>query len=492
MSSNLNGSDFNEMAVDSVPQSVGDWGEMMLPISDEEEEAVSKDIGHVAYQLLVDVFDMSSNQSFSFDALGLKLQQIECKLEEMCKNVDKLLKEDLDTAMNRLRHALINLKLGKDFQLAYEDLQIVLNSAENAYPKVEEFNDKMLCKQLKIYSQIMTRLYDEETQTFVALSTLSETKKRNIAGNVFIDIRDILEDFRNIKISWAKSLLGMSSRENTKNQDSFDSLLKRCLPVIWNYLPVFSLADESDINKYVPEGVNDAAKVTLQLMAQVRVWKERDEEDNFTFQWLPYGLQRRSYQMALKSSFPIISDKSFFSGPSLSVSSITYSHNARIFSNLKECLEYDSDSKDTDDNEHNVIVTFSSMDDITQMHVFDEKTELKFSGDWYDDFIENLKSKNDFKNKVQTIPENVRINCKDRSEKLLIHWVLGLRKEWCEPEVIELILNRNNIFTEDDALKRTPQRWSYETGDMNIVKLVVEIGGLDEAQDRDGKFSAEK
>merc|ERR1712198_176521 len=157
----LNGSDFNEMAVDSVPQSVGDWGEMMLPISHEEEEAVSKDIGHVAYQLLVDVFDMSSNQGFSFDALGLKLQQIECKLEEMCKNVDKLLKEDLDTAMNRLRHALINLKLGEDFHLAYEDLQIVLNSAENAYPKVEEFNDKLLCKQLKIYSQIMTRLYDE-------------------------------------------------------------------------------------------------------------------------------------------------------------------------------------------------------------------------------------------------------------------------------------------------------------------------------------------
>ena len=119
-------------------------------------------------------------------------------------------------------------------------------------------------------------------------------------------------------------------------------------------------------------------------------------------------------------------------------------------------------------------------------------TTFKFDGDWYDDFIENLKSKNDFKNKVQTIPENVRINCKDRSGKLLIHWVLGLRKDWCEPEVIELILNRNNIFTEDDALKRTPQRWSYETGDMKIVKLVVEIGGLDEAQDRDGKFSAEK
>merc|ERR1719158_1488381 len=92
--------------VSSAPQSIGDFGAMMLPISRDNQVYVSKAISYVAYQVLVDVFDVASSQGFQFNAIGLKLKQMEKMLEELDKKVNKLLKADLDTSKNRLRHAM--------------------------------------------------------------------------------------------------------------------------------------------------------------------------------------------------------------------------------------------------------------------------------------------------------------------------------------------------------------------------------------------------
>ena len=66
-----------ETEVSSAPQSIGDFGAMMLPISRDKQEYVSKAISYVAYQVMVDVFDVASSQGFQFNAIGFKLKQIE-------------------------------------------------------------------------------------------------------------------------------------------------------------------------------------------------------------------------------------------------------------------------------------------------------------------------------------------------------------------------------------------------------------------------------
>ena len=66
----------------------------------------------------------------------------------------------------------------KYFHLAYEESRLVLTSAENAFPKIEKFKDKVLCKQLQIYSRVMTSIYDVKAQTFARLTGRQKTKHR--------------------------------------------------------------------------------------------------------------------------------------------------------------------------------------------------------------------------------------------------------------------------------------------------------------------------
>ena len=72
-----------------------------------------------------------------------------------------------------------------------------------------------------------------------------------------------------------------NEKQKKRNQDILDSLLKRCLPVIWNYQDIFLGSDEDEINKFVPEGVDDAAMVTLSSGDQITMWKERKFKVNF-------------------------------------------------------------------------------------------------------------------------------------------------------------------------------------------------------------------
>ena len=209
---------------------------MMLPVSNITQVLVSRSISYVAYTILVDVFDVAATQGFQFNAVSLSLKQIQKKLEELTKKVDKLLKADMETAKNRIYHAMNYLEKEETHPMAYVEFKEVLSLAEKADPKVEEFKDKVFCRQIGIFSRLMTSLFDFRSQRIVSLSTLSESKKRIIANAIFHDVNGAIEEFNSIETPLSQTLLGKSKENKQKNQDILDSLLKSCLPVIWNYL----------------------------------------------------------------------------------------------------------------------------------------------------------------------------------------------------------------------------------------------------------------
>lgn len=231
MAGNLDMGNVLETLVSSAPQSIGNFGAMMLPVSNDTQVHVSRAISYVAYTLLVDVFDVAASQGFQFNAVGLTLKQIQKQLEELTKKVDKLLKADMDAAKNRLYHAMNNLENEKTHHLAYDEFKQVLSLAEKAYPKVEEFKDKIFCKKIGIFSRVMTSLFDTKQQVFVALSSLSESEKRIIANGVFHEVHAALQDFESIEIPLSKSLFGKTKKQEQKNQDILDSVLRSSLPV---------------------------------------------------------------------------------------------------------------------------------------------------------------------------------------------------------------------------------------------------------------------
>ena len=142
----------------------------------------------------------------------------------------------METAKNRIYHAMNYLEKEETHSMAYVEFKEVLSLAEKAYPKVEEFKDKVFCRQIGIFSRLMTSLFDFRSQRIVSLSTLSESKKRIIANAIFHDVNGAIEEFNSIETPLSQTLLGKIKENKQKNQDILNSLLKRCLPVIWNYL----------------------------------------------------------------------------------------------------------------------------------------------------------------------------------------------------------------------------------------------------------------
>ena len=57
----------------------------------------------------------------------------------------------METAKNRIYHAMNYPEKEETHPMAYEEFKEVLSLAENAYPKVEEFKDKVFCRQIGIF-----------------------------------------------------------------------------------------------------------------------------------------------------------------------------------------------------------------------------------------------------------------------------------------------------------------------------------------------------
>ena len=150
-------------------------------------------------------------------------------------------------------------------------------NALTGYKTVSTFKHKVLCKSVIIYSSIMKTLYDESTKTFLTFQTANEELKSYIAENVYDEVKRLIDqDFSTIKIprlTWDKK------GKKEENQNTLDSLLKPCLPLMWYYIDVFqdynNFNDENEeLMKFIPAGQDDAAKIVMENGKFFQIWKD--------------------------------------------------------------------------------------------------------------------------------------------------------------------------------------------------------------------------
>merc|ERR1712038_933518 len=468
MASNFDVDQVVDKIASDVPQIIGDFGAQMLPVPREYQVETSYVISYAAYRLLTDVFEVAAGTGFSFNAMSLTLKQIQKQIEELAKKVDKLLMADMKTAEDRFLHGMNYIKREETFPWAFREFNEVLSLAEKAYPKVEAFEDKVFCKQLAIFTRVMISTYDPETKQFVALFNLSEVKKRVIADSVFHDVESVIQQFEAIEIPWSKKLSGKGKREKEKNQNILDSLLKRCLPAIWNFQDIFMCSNENLINKYIPEGADDAANLTLRSGARVCIWKQMVDRSTYKFQWFPYRLQNDAFESIVSSPFPMLNGESCSSQEL----PIKYTCRDKSFNNVKDYFKYTKNNIEDDENKNKVDVTFSDLNDIKYLNLFDENTSLKFNGWWYSDFIDKMNSKEDLLKALKAMHQNLRLNGKDKYGRLIIHMLLFRKKEWCEREMLDLVLNEQNSLAKDRD-NRTVLHCACYTNKLELVKCIL-------------------
>ena len=224
--------------------------------------------------LVVDVLGVAVGATLKWDATSITLAQIKQKLDQLQKDIDTLLKADLESAKKWFNDGMIYLESGQ-YKRAYQELECVLKKSIDAFPKVKGFENKIFAKRLTIFSRLMIDTFDQETETFLPLSSLSVEKKEAIAKLIFSDIDDIVTEFEKIneQRSFVKKIF---SGEKARTQNILDVLLKNTLPLIWHQIELFksSLNFDKTLLKYVPEGEDDAVSIYLEKKWNILVWKE--------------------------------------------------------------------------------------------------------------------------------------------------------------------------------------------------------------------------
>merc|ERR1712062_378207 len=229
------------------------------------------------------------NPMSAIDMNALALAQIINKLGNMDKKLDTILTSEMKLAIIKCDKGLFQLnKLDKKnygpdvnkraAKEAIEEFRKMYDNSEMAYVKVSTFKEKVFCKSLSIFAYIMKTLYQEEHKTFLTLQTANEDIKKDIADWVYFEVGKVIDEFNAIKIprmTWDKK------GKKEENQNTLDSLLKPCLPLMWNYIDVFK-GDSMDeeLLKFIPDGQEDAAKIVLENGQTLDVWKTDDQIRN--------------------------------------------------------------------------------------------------------------------------------------------------------------------------------------------------------------------
>ena len=158
-------------------------------------------------------------------------------------------------------------------------------SSEIAYVKGTTFKERVFCKRLSIFAYIMKTLYQEDQNTFLTLQTANEEIKKDIADWIYFEVGKVIDEFNAIKISrfdiWNKE---------EENQNTMNSLLKPCLPLMSNYIDMFhslNINDSSvtvvnqvsaELLKLIPYGgQEEAAKIVLKNGKSINVWKNDEQ-----------------------------------------------------------------------------------------------------------------------------------------------------------------------------------------------------------------------
>lgn len=229
---------------------------------------------------------ISINPISAIDMNALALAQIKKKLEDIDKKLDTLLTTEMEVAISNMDDGLFQLEIlgnqayqadvkAKAADAAIEAFSEMYKNATTGYKKVSAFKDKVFCKSLSIYGFIIKTLYDNPTNAFLTFQTANEGLKRYIAEYVHRQVKQIIdEDFSTIKIprlTWDKK------GKKEENQNTLDSLLKPCLPLMWHYIDIFKGdSTNEELLKFLPDGQEDAAKIVLENGQTVQLWKENE------------------------------------------------------------------------------------------------------------------------------------------------------------------------------------------------------------------------
>ena len=157
------------------------------------------------------------------------------------------------------------------------------DSSEMAYVKGITFKEKVFGKSLSIFAYIMKTLYQEDQNTFLKLQTANEEIKKDIANWICFEVGKVIDECNANKIPKKKG-------KKEENQKILNSLLKPCLPLMWNYIDIFrslNINDSSftvvnevseELLKFIPNGgLEDAAKIDLENGESIYVWKNNDK-----------------------------------------------------------------------------------------------------------------------------------------------------------------------------------------------------------------------
>jgi hypothetical protein len=221
---NIDISKVAEAAAEST-QCLGNLAGLMIPVPKQLQGVTAKAVSLVAFEILTNVFDISVSFT-NFNTMAFALKQIQSELDELQRKMDKLLRSDYETATHRLKHAMNYLENTNMHPEGYNEFAEVLKKSNEALPKLDEFEDKLFIKKVSIFARFMTNCYDKKIQQFVPLGSLPIENKQTIANAVMIDLEEVLSEFNNIKIPFYKKMVRQKKKEEEKNQNLLDSLLK--------------------------------------------------------------------------------------------------------------------------------------------------------------------------------------------------------------------------------------------------------------------------
>jgi len=172
--------------------------------------------------------------------------------------------------------------------------------------------------------------------------------------------------------------------------------------------------------------------------------------------------------------FPIIRSDTCSSNP---FKSIRYTYNGKTSHILKNYFKYLKNDNEHEDDKNKIIVSFSDFNDIKYLNVLDENTSFEFDGGWYNDFINRMNSKDSLLNALKAMPQNLRLNGRDKCGSLIIHCLFYKKTEWCEREIMDLTLNENNSLAKDWG-NYTLLHWACVKNNLELVKHVIKCGGF--------------
>ena len=270
---------------------------MLVP---EKYQTVSASVGNIVICLantyIIDslsvALGVAINPIGGINTTTITLAMIKKKIQELQKDVDKLMHADYKTAFNRYQKALTFMTNPKMHKSAFKEYGKVVDLAERAYNQVKDFDKKILCKKLALFGQLMTLMYEKEKETFLPLEKLSEDTKATIAQYVYDEISTSIGDYKVVISELYKgfSLFNQKRKTNLekdKNQNLLDSLLKYGLPLMWHYNEVFQKEPKysDELLQFIPEGEQDAAEILMTSGQWIKVWKVFNQDDEEMFLW---------------------------------------------------------------------------------------------------------------------------------------------------------------------------------------------------------------